>query len=180
VYPLHLQTLQGLFHCQLFCSTHHNHAGRFQCQQQFGLPSYQGNTFNFEQLLRSAQPAGAAGGQQYGAKVIHVTVLSVSDKPLRRFSAACTSAGTLCNAAKAVKDGGARSVVACATHGVLSGAAVRRINESALDAVAVTNSIAPTEAIRGCSKIQYISIAPLLAEAIRRIDSKDSLSSLFV
>jgi ribose-phosphate pyrophosphokinase len=90
------------------------------------------------------------------------------------------TAGTLCNAAKAVKDGGARRVVACATHGVLSGAAVRRINESVLDSVIVTNSILPTEVIRGCSKIQYLSIAPLLAEAIRRIDSKDSLSSLFV
>lgn len=90
------------------------------------------------------------------------------------------TAGTLCNAAKAVKDGGARSVVACATHGVLSGDAVKRISESALDAVIVTNTIPPSEAIRQCSKIQYLSIAPLLAEAIRRIDSKDSLSSLFV
>jgi ribose-phosphate pyrophosphokinase len=90
------------------------------------------------------------------------------------------TAGTLCNAAKAVKDGGARRVVACATHGVLSGAAVRRINESVLDSVIVTNSILPTEVIRGCAKIEYLSIAPLLAEAIRRIDSKDSLSSLFV
>lgn len=90
------------------------------------------------------------------------------------------TAGTLCNAAKAVKDGGAKSVVACATHGVLSGEAVRRIADSALDAVVVTNSIPPNDAIRKCGKIQYLSIAPLLAEAIRRIDSKDSLSSLFV
>lgn len=90
------------------------------------------------------------------------------------------TAGTLCNAAKAVKDGGARSVVACATHGVLSGPAVRRIEESCLDAVIVTNSIAPTPETLACSKIKYLSIANLLAEAIRRIDSNDSLSSLFV
>lgn len=90
------------------------------------------------------------------------------------------TAGTLCNAAKAVKDGGARRVVACATHGVLSGSAVKRINESVLDAVVVTNTIPPNERTRSCNKIHYLSIAPLLAEAIRRIDSKDSLSSLFV
>jgi ribose-phosphate pyrophosphokinase len=90
------------------------------------------------------------------------------------------TAGTLCNAAKAVKDGGARRVVACATHGVLSGSAVKRINESVLDAVVVTNTIPPNDRTRSCNKIHYLSIAPLLAEAIRRIDSKDSLSSLFV
>lgn len=90
------------------------------------------------------------------------------------------TAGTLCNAAKAVKEGGARRVVACATHGVLSGPAVDRIEQSALDAVVVTNSIPSSEATRQCSKIKYLSIGALLAEAIRRIDSKDSLSSLFV
>jgi ribose-phosphate pyrophosphokinase len=90
------------------------------------------------------------------------------------------TAGTLCNAAKAVKDGGAKRVVACATHGVLSGKAVERINASVLDSVVVTNTIPPNDAIRKCEKIRYLSIAPLLAEAIRRIDSKDSLSSLFV
>lgn len=90
------------------------------------------------------------------------------------------TAGTLCNAAKAVKEGGARRVVACATHGVLSGPAVGRIEASALDAVVVTNTIPASEATRQCSKIKYLSIGALLAEAIRRIDSKDSLSSLFV
>jgi ribose-phosphate pyrophosphokinase len=90
------------------------------------------------------------------------------------------TAGTLCNAAKAVKDGGARSVVACATHGVLSGPAAQRIEESCLDAVVVTNSIPPSSEVRRCKKIKYLTIAKLLGEAIRRIDSKDSLSSLFV
>ena len=90
------------------------------------------------------------------------------------------TAGTLCNAAEAVRKGGAKSVVACATHGILSGPAVERINNSALDAVVVTNSIRATEAVRGCDKVQILSIGKLLVEAIRRIDSKDSLSSLFV
>lgn len=90
------------------------------------------------------------------------------------------TAGTLCNAADAVKAGGARSVVACATHGVLSGPAVKRISESVLDKVIVTDSIPPNEQTSRCEKIQYVSIAPLLGEAIRRIDAKDSLSSLFV
>lgn len=90
------------------------------------------------------------------------------------------TAGTLCNAARAVMAAGARSVVACATHGVLSGPAVERINESPLQQVIVTNSIAPSEEAAACSKIQFLSIAPLLAEAIRRIHNSDSVSSLFV
>lgn len=90
------------------------------------------------------------------------------------------TAGTLCNAAKAVKASGARRVVACATHGVLSGPAVQRIADSVLDSVIVTNTIPPTEETEKTGKIHHLSIAPLLAEAIRRIDSKDSLSSLFV
>ena len=90
------------------------------------------------------------------------------------------TAGTLCNAAEAVQVGGAKSVVACATHGVLSGPAVERIAKSALDAVVVTNTIRATQAVKDCEKIQILSIGKLLAEAIRRIDSKDSLSSLFV
>ncbi len=90
------------------------------------------------------------------------------------------TAGTLCNAAQAVREGGARRVVACATHGVLSGPAIARIQKSALDAVIVTNTISASAEALACEKIQYLSIGGLLAEAIRRIDSKDSLSSLFV
>ncbi|MEZ4224899.1 MAG: ribose-phosphate pyrophosphokinase [Polyangiaceae bacterium] len=90
------------------------------------------------------------------------------------------TAGTLCNAAAAVMDQGARSVVACATHGVLSGPAVQRIAESKLTEVIVTNSIAPSEEARACSKIRVLSIGRLLGEAIRRIHNSDSVSSLFV
>ncbi len=90
------------------------------------------------------------------------------------------TAGTLCNAARAVMDRGARSVVACATHGVLSGPAVQRIAESPLTEVVVTNSIRPSEEAAACKKIKFLSIAKLLAEAIKRIHNSDSVSSLFV
>jgi ribose-phosphate pyrophosphokinase len=88
--------------------------------------------------------------------------------------------GTLCNAARAVMDNGARRVVACATHGVFSGPALQRIDESPLDEVVVTNSIPPSRDGKRSPKIRYLSIARLLAEAIRRIDANDSVSSLFV
>lgn len=90
------------------------------------------------------------------------------------------TAGTLCNAAQALKEYGARRVVACATHAVLSGPALRRIEESPLSEMVVTNTIPSSPEARKLSKIRPISIAPLLAEAIRRIHSSDSVSSLFV
>jgi len=90
------------------------------------------------------------------------------------------TAGTLCNAARALMEFGARSVVACATHGVFSGPAIQRIQESPLKEVVVTNSIAPSEEARACEKIKVLSIGRLLGEAIRRIHNSDSVSSLFV
>jgi ribose-phosphate pyrophosphokinase len=90
------------------------------------------------------------------------------------------TAGTLCNAARAIVDGGARSVVACATHGVLSGPAVQRIEESPLEEVVVTNSVLASEEARASKKIKFLSIGRLLGEAIRRIHNSDSVSSLFV
>jgi ribose-phosphate pyrophosphokinase len=90
------------------------------------------------------------------------------------------TAGTLCNAAKAVMDNGARRVVACATHGVLSGPAIERISASVLEEVVVTNTIPPSPLVAGCSKVKYLSTARLLGEAIRRIHNAESVSSLFV
>lgn len=90
------------------------------------------------------------------------------------------TAGTLCNAARCVMDNGAKRIVACATHGVLSGPAVQRITESPLDEVVVSNSIPLSPEAKACGKIRTVSTAPLLAEAIRRIDANDSVSSLFV
>jgi ribose-phosphate pyrophosphokinase len=89
------------------------------------------------------------------------------------------SAGTLCNAAAALKEGGAEEVVAYCTHGVLSGAAVPRVQQSALTELVITDSIATYEAASGTDKIRILTIAPLLAEAIRRIADESSVSSLF-
>ncbi|HVJ14786.1 MAG TPA: ribose-phosphate pyrophosphokinase [Polyangiaceae bacterium] len=90
------------------------------------------------------------------------------------------TAGTLTNAARAVMEKGARRVVACATHGVLSGPAVQRIVDSPLEEVVVTNSIPLSQEAVDSGKIRVLSIARLLGEAIRRIHNSDSVSSLFV
>ena len=84
------------------------------------------------------------------------------------------------NAAAALMKAGAKSVAACATHPVLSGPAVQRIKESQLNEVVVTNSIPLTEEARASGKFKVVSVARLLAEAIRRIHHSDSVSSLFV
>jgi ribose-phosphate pyrophosphokinase len=89
------------------------------------------------------------------------------------------TAGTLAGAAKALMDFGATRVVACATHGVLSGPAIQRIVESPLDEVIVSDTIPLSPAARTCSKIKQVSMARLLGEAIKRIHSSDSVSSLF-
>ncbi len=90
------------------------------------------------------------------------------------------TAGTLCEAATALKEHGADGVLACCTHPVLSGDAVRRITESELDVMMVTDSIPLSEEAQVCDKIRQLTVAELLGEAIRRIAESDSVSSLFV
>jgi ribose-phosphate pyrophosphokinase len=89
------------------------------------------------------------------------------------------SGGTICNAAEALMNKGAKAVYAYATHGVLSGGAVARIRESKLKSLVVTDTIGATEEMRKCPNIRRISIAPLLGEAIDRISHEKSVSSLF-
>jgi len=89
------------------------------------------------------------------------------------------SGGTLCNAAQALMDAGAASVTAYITHGVLSGAAVSRVNNSALKELVITDSILPTEETQKSDKIRLLTIAPLIGEAIRRIADESSVASLF-
>jgi len=89
------------------------------------------------------------------------------------------SAGTLCNAADAMMQAGAKSVAAYVSHGVLSGGAVARIGGSALGELVITDSILATEAVRVSEKIRRITIAPLIAEAMSRISHETSVSSLF-
>ena len=89
------------------------------------------------------------------------------------------SAGTLCNAAAALKEGGAEDVVAYCTHGVLSGAAVARVDKSVLRELVITDSIAAYESAGASAKVRILTIAPLLAEAMKRISDEASVSSLF-
>ncbi len=89
------------------------------------------------------------------------------------------SGGTICNAAEALIAKGAKDVCAYATHGVLSGGAVARIRDSKLKSMVITDSIAATDDVRKCPNIRRISIAPLIGEAMRRINNEESVSSLF-
>ncbi|HCU23463.1 MAG TPA: phosphoribosylpyrophosphate synthetase, partial [Deltaproteobacteria bacterium] len=90
------------------------------------------------------------------------------------------TAGTLTQAAKALADNGAKKIYACATHGVLSGPALERIQNSVLSGLVVTNTIQQTPEVLQCPKIKVLSMAKLLGEAISRINNSDSISSLFV
>jgi len=90
------------------------------------------------------------------------------------------TAGTLCQAAAALKHHGALAVYATATHPVLSGPALERISASCLEEVLVTNTIPVQSKVENCSRLRQISVANLLAEAIRRIHGEESVSSLFV
>ncbi len=91
----------------------------------------------------------------------------------------CDSGGTLCNAAVALTESGAKSVGVYVTHGVLSGTAVERIASSPIEGMTITDSILPTEAVRGAANLRLFSIAPILAEAMQRISDESSVSSLF-
>ena len=89
------------------------------------------------------------------------------------------TAGSICNAAKAIVEvGGAKSVYACASHGVLSGPALERLNASVIKEVALLNTI-PESMGTGCDKIKYLSVAPMFAEAIERIYQEISIAKLF-
>jgi len=90
------------------------------------------------------------------------------------------TAGTLCHAATALQEQGAKQVYAYATHAVLSGPALERINASCLEEVVVSDSIACADKLSQCEKLRTLPISHLLAEAIRRIHSDESVSSLFV
>lgn len=90
------------------------------------------------------------------------------------------TAGTMCSAAKKLKENGATAVSAYITHPVFSGAAVENIQNSELDEVVVTDTIPLSEEAAACSRIRVLSLAEMLAHAIRRINEEESLSSMFV
>ncbi len=90
------------------------------------------------------------------------------------------TAGTLTEAARALLEAGAREVYALATHPVLSGPAIKRIEESPIEEMIVTDSIALRDDARDCKKLKVVTVSKLLAEAIRRINNEESISSLFI
>lgn len=113
------------------------------------------------------------------ARVMHV-IGDVRDKTCILVDDMVDTAGTLCEAARALKDGGAKRVVAYCTHPVLSGKAVEKISNSLLDEVVVTDTIPLSGQARSSAKIRQLSIAELLAESIRRISAEESVSSLYM
>jgi ribose-phosphate pyrophosphokinase len=113
------------------------------------------------------------------AEVMHL-IGDVREKTAIILDDMIDTAGTLTQAAKALKENGARTIVACATHGVLSGPAIERINNSDIEEVVLTDTIPLGDKGAATGKIKMLSVADLLAEAIRRIHEDESVSSLFV
>jgi ribose-phosphate pyrophosphokinase len=112
------------------------------------------------------------------SEVMHI-IGDVKDRTCILVDDIVDSGGTLCNAAEALMEAGAKSVHAYITHGVLSGGAVSRISSSPLESMVITDSILGTEAVRVANNIKQITIAPLMGEAIERISDARSVSSLF-
>lgn len=113
------------------------------------------------------------------AKVMNI-IGDVKDRTCIIVDDLVDTAGTLCQAANALKEHGARRVVAYCTHAVLSGPAVDNITNSSLDELVVTNTIPLSAGAKSCGRIRQLSIAELLAETMRRISNEESVSSLFV
>jgi len=113
------------------------------------------------------------------AKVMHI-IGDVANKTCVLVDDMIDTAGTLCQAVKALKEQGANKVVAYITHAVLSGPAVSRINDSLLDELVVTDTIPLNEEARASNKIRQLTTAELLAETMRRISDEESVSSLYV
>jgi len=113
------------------------------------------------------------------AKVMHI-IGEVEDRTCVLMDDLVDTAGTLCEAAQALKGAGAKRVLAYCTHPVLSGPAVKRIEKSQLDELVVTDTIPLSPEAKTCKRIRQLSIAELLAESMRRIAEEDSVSSLFM
>ncbi|EUJ11147.1 ribose-phosphate pyrophosphokinase [Methylophilaceae bacterium 11] len=113
------------------------------------------------------------------AKVMNI-IGEVADRTCVIMDDMVDTANTLCEAAAALKKQGAKKVLAYATHPILSGSAAERITNSELDELVVTNTIPLNLASMNCKKIRQLSVAPLLAETIKRISQEESVSSLFM
>ena len=113
------------------------------------------------------------------AKVMHI-IGEVKGRTCVLMDDLVDTAGTLCEAAAALKSHGAKKVVAYCTHPVLSGAAVERLNQSQLDELVVTDTIPLRPEAQACKRVRQLSVAELLAESMRRVAIEDSVSSLFM
>lgn len=112
------------------------------------------------------------------AQVMHI-IGEVKDKTCLLIDDMVDTAGTLCKAAEALKEHGAARVVAYCTHPVLSGSAITNIEASPLDELVVTDSIPLSKAAENCSRIRQLTLATLLAEAVRRVSNEESISAMF-
>ncbi|MDO4896928.1 MAG: ribose-phosphate pyrophosphokinase [Moraxella sp.] len=112
------------------------------------------------------------------SEVMHI-IGDVKDRDCVIVDDIVDTAGTLCKAAAALKDKGARRVVGYITHPVLSGKAIETISASALDEIVVTDTIPLTEQAKACPKIRQVTIAPMIAESLRRINNEESISAMF-
>jgi len=118
--------------------------------------------------------------REKAGEVAEMTVIGeVTGKTCLIVDDICDTAGTLCKAAEELVKAGAVEVHSYITHGVLSGPAVERIRNSVMKSLVITDSIEPTEAVRGCDKIRYVPTAPMFAQAILNIWNGTSVSSLF-
>ncbi len=111
--------------------------------------------------------------------VMHV-IGDVADKSVLILDDIIDTAGTLTHTVQALKDKGAKRVLAAGVHGVLSGPALNRLDESVIEEVLITNTTPLEEKLKLCSKLRSLSVAPLLGEAIKRIHLNSSVSSLFI
>ena len=112
------------------------------------------------------------------SEVMHI-IGEVKNKTCILLDDIADSAGTLCNAAKALKEHGAREIYSYIAHGVLSGKALEKIENSNIKELVLTDSILASDAVKKSKNIRHISIAPLMGEAIKRINSDSSVSALF-
>ena len=112
------------------------------------------------------------------AQVMHI-IGEVKDRTCILVDDMVDTAGTLCKAAQALKEHGAKKVVAYCTHPVLSGKAIDNIQQSQLDELIVTDTIPLSDAARNCSRIRQLTIANMLAEAMRRVSNEESISAMF-
>ena len=112
------------------------------------------------------------------AQVMHI-IGEVKDRTCILVDDMVDTAGTLCKAAQALKDHGAKRVIAYCTHPVLSGKAIENIEQSPLDELIVTDTIPLSDASKSCSRIRQLTIANMLAEAMRRVSNEESISAMF-